>query len=1331
MWRSRSCLFTLIGTVGIAILIHHLHIPLPAEMSDRWRMHIFELCARVVYFYPVSFLHMQKYFPVPPMSERFQLQAFKHVGVSWQVVWTRFTVHSFCRVLSWIHRLKERHNLKVEDVVLGGVPCRVYIPESPDTDAAIVFIHGGGFVLLNVPSYDLITRLLAKVTNMVTISVEYRLAPEHRFPSAVDDSESVILYLLSEGYKRYNFSANKLTLMGDSAGGNLAAVVTQRLRNKGVKPTVKLQVLIYPLLQFSDFLTPSYQLAHRLLGGTSLPDPESIVRWSLLYFGIDPMYTPKVLKNMHVTESLRSIFERHQSHDVLPSSYRDPSFYNASEANVLPADIDYALARMMRRYLLDWQASPLIQPDMSGLPPALIVTTQFDPLRDDGYWYAVKLRKAGVDVTQMHYERGFHAMLNLHTEMSIGRKAIHDIGKFIRSCMASSEELFRSFLTETEEDLKSPTTSVFFNQIGRYRLAVQEFTEAAEGDFEVLCKFRKCLKVLLTGQDEYIRSEESLAEALCALAAVSNPNSCVGESDPEISAAWLKFSVMFKELARAGKIFQRNSHNCLMLPLVSLLKGESRGKISSKQADKAFRDYQTKLNKLEKDAKSQSGGELCKLSQVDLSEALLRERTILQYELCQLFLKSSKMQLKGGVGLAQATVELYYAVLNYFRKSLQIVEDLKGFVETFEASLNETKQRQENEHRTLQVLCRTLKKSSSLIDYDAGKTDDSHDSSDSLSVTVLESGTSESSAPICRLKSGYLLKRSKRRMNRNWYRRRCEVRDGFFYIWHDNESLPPIQINLLTCQVLPNRDDSRMLIVQCHDRKYEFQAESDSCATEWITTLSSMKKLAEKEAMSDEAVSGEHIQKLALDRIKSLPGNDRCCDCGSTKDVTWLCTNFGSLHCIDCAGSHRDLGVHVSRIQSLSLDRIDRATALIPLALGNHKVNMVFEATYSGIKIMDSPAQRKRFIHDKYVQRKYVLPVVDRPMEYLVETIALGSVSNLLHLYASGVDLNTVVDPTTGENALLMTARADVGGSHLAFLQFLLQNGADVNATNLIGETAAHVCVRQNKPECLKLLLMTWNIDLQIRDVDGCTPMQLAKRMQRESCERLIVKFDENSKSNFADVEVPLSLLNDAPEESSQASVAVPVATRGSAARTKSITPQSVRSISELSGLISHSADPLRSSAYFDSIQHSRTAKPVAQKSHTLARVENNRPSCSDFSSSGRGIFSSFQQKIKNDKRPKPAPRKVKHLFFLKHILILTGNSLQAKTGFSMQRKCRALYNCEADNPDEISFKKGDEIVVTREHLSGENDCWMEGFVLDRPDEVGRFPTSFVTFEKE
>uniref|UniRef100_A0A5S6R1D1 Alpha/beta hydrolase fold-3 domain-containing protein n=1 Tax=Trichuris muris TaxID=70415 RepID=A0A5S6R1D1_TRIMR len=413
MLRSGSWLCFLVATVGVAIVVHHLHIPLPVEMSDRWRMQIFEIGARVVYFYPVK--------------------AMKYFSVDWQVVWTRLTFHTFCRFLSWIHRLKESHSLKVEDVALAGVPCRVYIPQSPDSQSAIVFIHGGGFVLLNVDGYDMVTRLLAKFSNMVTISVDYRLAPEHRFPSAVDDCENVIVYLLSEGYKKYNVSNDRIIIAGDSAGGNLAAVVTQRLRNKGVIPRLKLQVLIYPLVQFSDFLTPSYQMAHRLYGGTSLPDPESIVRWSLLYFGIDAMYTDKVLKNMHVSHSLRPIFLRHQNHNLLPSAYRDPSFYNNSETNVLPSHIDHLLAKMMRRFLLDWQASPLMQPDMSRLPPALVVTTQFDPLRDEGYWYVQRLRKAGVNVTHLHYERGFHAMLNLHTEMSIGRKALHDIAAFVRS----------------------------------------------------------------------------------------------------------------------------------------------------------------------------------------------------------------------------------------------------------------------------------------------------------------------------------------------------------------------------------------------------------------------------------------------------------------------------------------------------------------------------------------------------------------------------------------------------------------------------------------------------------------------------------------------------------------------------------------------------------------------------------------------------------------------------------------------------------------------------------------------------------------------------------
>ncbi|KRZ75416.1 Arf-GAP with SH3 domain, ANK repeat and PH domain-containing protein 1 [Trichinella papuae] len=827
--------------------------------------------------------------------------------------------------------------------------------------------------------------------------------------------------------------------------------------------------------------------------------------------------------------------------------------------------------------------------------------------------------------------------------------------------LKNKENFFRSFVSETEDDLSSPTTSVFSNRVFRYRQAVQEFLENVAYDVEAISKLRKGLKSYTVNQELCMQCHENLAESLCSLAALSN--SCLATSDgnPEISTGWLRFSMMFKDLALLNKVLVRSAKSCLIYPLAVIVKNDGRAKLSSKAVDKAFRDYQCKAAKLEKDAKSQTTSEGFKLSQLDVAEALLKERTILQYELCQLFLKASKMESKNSVGLVESMIELYYAL---HTRGLETLEELHEFVEELEKKIDETKRSQNEDQKLLHNLSKSLKRSVVVLDYEIAKTDESRDSTESLSVTMLDSGTSEQpNSSTALLKCGYLLKRSKRKMHRMWYKRRCEIRDGFLYIWHENEAQAPIELNLLTCQIQPSADDERCFVVQSSERKYEFQAESENSANEWLNLLKKAKKQLEQEAMSSEATSGERVQKVAMEKIKSLPGNDRCCDCTSSRDVSWLCTNLGSLHCIDCAGVHRELGVHVSRIQSLNLDRLDRATALIPLALGNQKVNMVLEAGYSGLKMLENSIERKRFIQKKYVARKFVVPVTDRPMEYLIETVALGSVSNLLHLYASGVDMNSIVDP-------------------------------DSNSTPL-----------QNKPECLKLLLLVWNVNVELCNVDSLTPLLLAQQLQHETCERLLNKFEQNAKSTFADIEFPLSLLNEGADDSAEL-VDVPLAMRFSTPRASQLFP--TRSVlvnnDQRKSVLDFSANGGRNSVFGESGCLSSTFS-LPQKSFTLNRFDNS--SISEPTPANVVTFSSFQRKPQcTTILPRPAPRK-------------------KKPTSEIRKKCRAIYNCKADNNDEISFSRGDLIFITREHLSDENDYWMEGYVADRPDIVGRFPTSY------
>ena len=143
----------------------------------------------------------------------------------------------------------------VEDLSLGGVPCRLYRPVDSDALPVVVWLHGGGWVIGSVETYDPVARAVALASGAAVVSVDYRLAPEHRFPAAVDDAEAAVLAIASSA-SELGLDGSRLAVAGDSAGGNLSAVVARRLRDSG-GPPLRLQALIYPVTDAS-MDTPSY-----------------------------------------------------------------------------------------------------------------------------------------------------------------------------------------------------------------------------------------------------------------------------------------------------------------------------------------------------------------------------------------------------------------------------------------------------------------------------------------------------------------------------------------------------------------------------------------------------------------------------------------------------------------------------------------------------------------------------------------------------------------------------------------------------------------------------------------------------------------------------------------------------------------------------------------------------------------------------------------------------------------------------------------------------------------------------------------------------------------
>lgn len=227
----------------------------------------------------------------------------------------------------------------VEDTSANGVPVRVYVPEDEPT-AAMVFLHGGGWVVGDLDTHDVHARSFAHHAGVVVVNINYRLAPEHPFPAGLEDAHTATRWTAA---RLADWGVDRIVVGGDSAGGNLAAVVAQELRG-GVVPLAA-QVLIYPAVD----MTQSYDSIEQLGQGYSLEG--ETMRW----------------------------FRAHYVGDADPN---DP------------------------------RLSPL-QGEFEGLPPAVVVTAEFDPLVDEGDAYAKALLEAGVAVRHRRFPGLIHGFFGI------------------------------------------------------------------------------------------------------------------------------------------------------------------------------------------------------------------------------------------------------------------------------------------------------------------------------------------------------------------------------------------------------------------------------------------------------------------------------------------------------------------------------------------------------------------------------------------------------------------------------------------------------------------------------------------------------------------------------------------------------------------------------------------------------------------------------------------------------------------------------------------------------------------------------------------------------
>ncbi|GAA6216881.1 arf-GAP with SH3 domain, ANK repeat and PH domain-containing protein 2-like [Lates japonicus] len=498
-------------------------------------------------------------------------------------------------------------------------------------------------------------------------------------------------------------------------------------------------------------------------------------------------------------------------------------------------------------------------------------------------------------------------------------------------CVSVSE-----FVQEVQEDWSSPTTSSFTSKMISCRNTVYLLEEALDSDRLVLQKMKKAAKAKYTSGQEHVSHLEQYINSMEKLSV-----NCHSNGETEVGSAFCRLADFSKELVSPMKNLLKSMLHNINFFLDSLVKGDLRevkGDLK-KPFDRAWRDYESRFKQVEKEKRElarQYGMVRSEVSGGEIAEELEKERRSFQLSMCEYLIKVNEIKTKRGVDLLQNLIKHYHSHNNFLQECVSTTQRLKQYMEELNGVLTTVKQRREEEKRQLCALRDQLRP---VV----------HTEQDSLPKQVYSMHQLLGDKQYGTERTGFLYKKSDG-LRKMWQKRKCSVHNCYLTIAHATPNKPPTRLNLLTCQVKPSVEDKKCFDLISHNRTYHFLAEDEAECVAWISVLSNSKQEALSVALDGGRRGGgggessvEDLTRAITDDIRRMPGNNSCCDCGAP-DPGWLSTNLGILTCIECSGIHREMGVHVSRIQSLSLDSLGTSDLLLARNVGNSGFNEILEA---------------------------------------------------------------------------------------------------------------------------------------------------------------------------------------------------------------------------------------------------------------------------------------------------------------------------------------------------------------------------------------------------